>query len=125
MGKYSKRQTSNAKDRPSKLYPKIHPVWRGVGFALMIIAPLMAYATTELLLMDNTTSKWIPIPPNLIVQWQDPLILVKLLATLFLTIVFLAVLQMLFFIIMRIFGPSRYGPLDVPPTTYKGKAYKR
>jgi hypothetical protein len=125
MGKYSTRQTSNAKDRPSKLYPKVHPVWRGVGFALMIIAPLMAYATTELLLLDNTIRNYFPIPQNLVVQWQDPLILIKIIATIFLSIVFFALLQMIYFVIMRMFAPPRYGPLDVPPPTYKGKPYKR
>jgi hypothetical protein len=125
MGKYSTRQTSNAKDRPSKLYPKVHPVWRGVGFALMIIAPLMAYATTELLLLDNTTRNYFPIPQNLVVQWQDPLILIKIIATIFLSIVFFALLQMIYFVIMRMFAPPRYGPLDVPPPTYKVKPYKR
>jgi hypothetical protein len=125
MGKYSTRQTSNAKDRPSKLYPKVHPVWRGVGFALMIVAPLMAYATVELLLSDSRTRAWFPLPEKLIVQWQDPLILIKIIATLFLALVFFAILQMVYFIIMRLFAPSRYGPLDVPPQSYKGKPYKR
>ena len=125
MGKYSVRQTQAQRDRPSKLNPKIHPIWRGVGFALMIIAPLMAYATTEILLAENAAKYWIKIPTELIVKWQDPYILVKVISTLFISLIFLSILQLFYFIIMRIFAPSRYGPLDVPPITYKGKQYKR
>jgi len=125
MGKYAPRQSGNVNDRPSRLNPKVHPIWRGVGFALMIIAPLMAYATTELILIENASRNFLMIPASLIVQWQDPLILVKVIGTLFLSLVFLAVTQMIFFIIMRTFAPSRYGPLDVPPASFKGKPYKR
>ena len=35
------------------------------------------------------------------------------------------ILQFFYFLIMRLFAPSRYGPYDVPPVTYKGKPYKR
>jgi len=125
MGKYAPRQSGNVNDRPSRLNPKVHPIWRGVGFALMIIAPLMAYATTELILAENLKRNFLMIPVSLVVQWQDPLILVKIIGTLFLSLVFLAMLQMVFFIIMRTFAPARYGPLDVPPASFKGKPYKR
>lgn len=125
MGKYAPRQSGNVNDRPSRLNPKIHPIWRGVGFALIIIAPLMAYATTELLFAENLTRGWISFPPNWLVQWQDPYILIQAVGTLVLAMVFMAILQMVFFIIMRIFAPPRYGPLDVPPVSFKGKPYKR
>jgi hypothetical protein len=121
--KYTQRQPPMSKD--SKLNPKVHPIWRGVGFALMILAPLMAYAATELFLEANASANYIQFPKDLIVQWQDPLILVKVLMTLFLTLVFMIVLQFIYFIIMRLVAPPRYGPLDVPPVTYKGKPYKR
>ncbi len=121
--KYSQRQAPLPKE--SKLNPKVHPIWRGVGFALMILAPIMAYAATLLFLEANATQNLIKWPEQLIVQWQDPLILVKVVVTLFLTVVFMIVLQLIYFIIMRIVAPPRYGPLDVPPVAYKGKAYKR
>jgi hypothetical protein len=121
--KYNQRQAPLPKE--SKLNPKVHPIWRGVGFALMIMAPIMAYATTELFLEANATSNWLTFPADLIVKWQDPLILVKVLMTLLLTLVFLIVLQFVYFIIMRLVAPPRYGPMDVPPVVYKGKPYKR
>ena len=126
MGKFAPRHTGNVNDRPSRINPKVHPIWRGVGFGLMIIAPVMAFATTLMLMDENNNRHLVNIPTNLIVKWQpDPLILVKLIVTIILTIVFLSVLQMIFFIVMRIFAPPRYGPLDVPPVSFKGKPYKR
>ncbi len=135
--KYSQRQAPMSKD--SKMFPKIHPIWRGVGFALMVLAPIMAYATSEILLADNANTGWMKIPTDLIVKCPnpdffgsilckfspDPMILVKIIATLVLTLVFLVILQFFYFIVMRLFAPPRYGPLDVPPVTYKGKPYKR
>jgi hypothetical protein len=121
--KYSQRLPPMSKD--TKQFPKVHPIWRGIGFLLMILAPVMAYATTLLFLDGNATANWVKIPTELIVKWQDPLILVKVIVTLFLTLVFMIVLQFVYFIIMRIVAPPRYGPLDVKPVAYKGKPYKR
>ncbi len=121
--KYSQRQPPMSKD--SKLNPKVHPIWRGVGFALMILAPIMAYAAMQIFFEANASQNLIKWPEQLIVQWQDPLILAKVIVVLFLTLVFMLVLQFIYFIIMRLVAPPRYGPLDVKPVTYKGKPYKR
>ncbi len=124
MAKYNQRQAPLPKD--SKLYPKVHPIWRGIGFVLMILAPIMAYATTEIFLAQNAINYWVKIPDNLIVNWpQDPMILVKVISTLFFTLVFLIFLQFVYFLFMRLFAPPRYGPLDIPPVSYRGKPYKR
>jgi hypothetical protein len=104
---------------------QIHPIWRGVGFALMILGPIMAYFTSLILLDENTKRGLLTIPADLIVKWQDPLILVKVLMTIFITLVIYAIFTFVYFIIARIFAPSRYGPLDVPPVTYRGKSYRR
>jgi hypothetical protein len=124
MAKYGSRQSQNS-NRPSKLNPKVHPIWRGVGFVLMVLSPIMAYATMELFMIENAAKHLIMIPNQLIVAWQDPYVLVKVIGTLFLTLIYLVAFQLVYFIIMRIFAPPRYGPLDVPPITYKGKQYKR
>lgn len=124
MSKYNHRQAPLPKE--TMLNPKIPAIWRGIGFALMIMAPIMAYATTLIFLEANQTAQWIAIPKELIVNWpQDPLILVKVISTLFITLVFMIVLQFFYFLIMRLVAPPRYGPYDVPPVAYKGKPYKR
>ena len=124
MSKYNQRQAPLPKE--SQMYPKIHPIWRGIGFLLMILAPIMAFAATQIFLAENATANWIQIPQKLIVDWpQDPLILVKIISTLAITLVFLIILQFIYFLIMRLVAPPRYGPYDVPPVAYKGKPYKR
>ena len=123
MGKFNSRLRGPIKD--SFMNRKIHPVWRGVGFAFMILTPIIAFATTEILLVENARTGLVTIPQNFIVQWQDPLILIKFIVTLFISLVIYALLTMVFFLISSILGPSRYGPTDVPPVAYKGKGYKR
>jgi hypothetical protein len=123
MGKSNLRHSGPMKD--SWMNRKIHPIWRGVGFVLMILAPIIAFATAEILMDENTRTSLVKIPQNIIVQWQDPLMLAKLILTFFITLVIYAILSMIYFFIARLFGPSRYGPTDVPPVAYKGKSYKR
>jgi hypothetical protein len=123
MGKSGMRHVSPLKE--SWLNRKIHPIWRGVGFALMILAPIIAYGIALILLEENFKTGMVSIPPSLVVQWQDPYILVKLIITVFVTMVLYALLTMIYFLISSLIGPSRYGPTDVPPVAYKGKAYKR
>ena len=124
MSKYNQRQAPLSKDL--QMYPKIHPIWRGIGFLLMIMAPIMAFAATQIFLVENAKANWVQIPPSFIVEWpQDPLILVKVISTLFISLVFMIILQFVYFVIMRLIAPPRYGPYDVPPVAYKGKPYKR
>jgi len=102
-----------------------HPIWRGVGFGLMVILPIISYATALILISMNTTERWIPIPRDLIVRNKDPLILIKLVLTLMLMAGFAIILTTIFQILYSIFGPSRYGPTDVPPVGGRFKKYKR
>lgn len=115
------RRETSLEDRA----PKVHPIWRGVGFVFMILAPIIGYAASELILAENQKAGWFSIPQNLIVQWQDPNILVKLIIMVFIALVLYALFTLIYFIIMRVAAPSRYGPYDVPPARYKGKPYKR
>lgn len=43
----------------------IHPVWRGIGFILMGLIAVMAYAGANLLVDANKTQGWIAVPPAL------------------------------------------------------------
>jgi hypothetical protein len=124
MSRYNSRQGQRPLE-PSYMNRKIHPVWRGVGFALMVLGPVIGYFTALMLLEENGRMRWVDIPANLLVQWQDPLILVKILMTIFISLIIYAFFTFLYFIIARIFAPSRYGPHDVPPIKYKGKPYRR
>jgi hypothetical protein len=102
-----------------------HPIWRGVGFGLMVILPIISYATALILIGMNNTEKWIAIPRDLIVRNKDPMILIKVVMTLILMALFAIILTTIFQLLYSIFGPSRYGPTDVPPVAGRFKKYKR
>ncbi len=108
----------------SKRHP-IHPIWRGIGFALMVLTPIMGYAASILLLDLNAQNRWLPIPRDLIVSGKDPYILIKLFITLVIALLIFLVFQLITFFIYRITAPSRYGPTDVPSVRYTGRKYKR
>ncbi|OJX41432.1 MAG: hypothetical protein BGO78_01490 [Chloroflexi bacterium 44-23] len=103
----------------------IHPIWRGIGFVLMIVTPIMGYAASILLLDLNAQNRWIPIPRDLIIAGKDPYLLIKLFITLIIALLIFLLFQIVTFFILRISSPSRYGPTDVPPVRYTGRKYKR
>lgn len=102
-----------------------HPIWRGIGFVLMILTPIMGYAASILLLDLNMQNRWIPIPRDLLIRAKDPYILIKLFITLIIALLIFLIFQFITFFIFRVTGPSRYGPTDVPPVRYSGKKFKR
>ncbi|HPH95155.1 MAG TPA: hypothetical protein PKW33_03245 [Anaerolineaceae bacterium] len=102
---------------------EFHPIWRGVGCILMVVVPLLAFGLT-LLGLQNLN---IQVPRQFIVPlswpgWQyfPPFmrtqnILVILMGTLALTVLIGGLLTFITFVIYKFFGPSRYGPTDMPP----------
>jgi len=102
-----------------------HPIWRGIGFAMIVLTPIMGYASALLLLDLNTKNRWLPIPGDLLIAGKDPYLLIKIILTIVVSLVIFLIFQLITFFIYRITGPSRYGPLDVPPVRYSGKRYKR
>src|SRR5512143_2044352 len=49
---------------------KIHPIWRGVGFAMMVLIPFMSYITTDWFLTENVRKHWVEFPTNLLINVQ-------------------------------------------------------
>lgn len=111
------------KPRPQK--HQVHPIWAGIGIILMILTPILAYASTLVLLMENAKRRWFAIPPDMIAPGADPYLYVKIILTVFFIIVFSAIFMLITFALYSLFGPSRYGPLDVEPTAYRGPRYRR
>lgn len=103
----------------------IHPIWRGIGFALLIFAPIMGYASSILLVDLNKEYKWIPVPRDLLISGSDPYLLIKIIITIVVAFIIFLLFQLITFFLYRVAGPSRYGPLDVPRVAYRGKKYKR
>jgi cytochrome bd-type quinol oxidase subunit 1 len=104
---------SDKKDNSSK--QPVHPVWSGIGCALMIILPIISYIAGDYFVSNAELYKWVVIPPELVKDiFKDHLILVKLLYT----AIFIAIMYLLLIVITvfvnKFFGPSRYGPYDIP-----------
>jgi hypothetical protein len=109
---------------------KIHPIWRGVGFVMMVIIPLISYAAAVVLIEQNTKNNWIPFPFDLLAapgDWYfygDPLFLIKLMLTVAFILVFFSIFTFVTFIINSAFGRTRYGPYDLPPVTRRRRRRK-
>jgi hypothetical protein len=103
---------------------RIHPIWRGVGFGMMVLIPIFAYAGADILLTENAKNNWFPIPADLISPYIEPLLYIRIMIIIALIFLGFVLFNFIAFIILGIFGPPRYGPTDVPSVHY-GKTYKR
>jgi len=140
MTKYSSvpRRQAPKRDQP-------HPIWRGIGCLTMIIVPLISYAVAKISIDYGLEHGW-PIPYQLLgsprlpdLVYDVPVLFqifgrltswthmyAYLAATLLLTILLGGILSFGYAVVYAIIGPSRWGPLDIPPPKgIKSRAYKR
>jgi hypothetical protein len=113
---------------------KIHPVWRGIGCALLILVPIMSWFATTLFLQSNTSvvlpwelTKVVAIPYTHVVQIDKVILQINryfaatgfVIGQVFFTVIFsfigFGVMALLYAMLYRVAGPPRYGPFDVPP----------
>ncbi len=117
MGRY---QISYSDKKPGYTdKPEIHPIWRGVGFAMMILIPIVSYFTSLLLISANETNRWFVVPADLINKAGDPNLYVKIILTVLLALIIYVLFMVVTFLTHRMFGPARYGPTDAPPIQRK------
>jgi len=140
VGKYR----SSIKRPESRHVRQQHPIWRGIGCLIIIIVPLISFALAYMTMPIFSGAGLVPyqlrgIPRAPDFLWQFipklaqlvelvisyPDILAYLTLTLVYTIFLGGFLSLVYSILYRIFGPSRYGPLDMPPPSGKVKKYKR
>jgi hypothetical protein len=123
----SKYQRNVRPLEPSFGNRKIHPIWRGVGFAFMILIPFMSYITTDWFLTENVRRHWIEFPANLLIDVKGlpEDLVIRIIVTVALMVILYALLTFFSLLIFSVFAPPRYGPLDVPPVKYSGRPYKR
>jgi predicted neutral ceramidase superfamily lipid hydrolase len=117
---------------------KIHPIWRGIGCALILLIPIMAWFGASLILQ---TYRRIPLSYELTkpitlryVQVMEidaiianfnryavahNLIVGQFLLTIILMFLGFGLLSVVYAIMFRAVGPSRYGPFDVPPNVMR------
>ena len=139
------RHTSYQREKQKALRGQIHPVMRGIGCLLFVIVPIISYGSAVLLVNYGTRSGW-PIPPDWLgtpqiypflwrfgglqvvlnfLQAQNNLI-ANLIFAIALTVLIFGLLAIIYGFIFKLFGPSQYGPTDVPPVRgVKVKRYKR
>ena len=112
----------------SQMGPKeqeVPAVWRGIGFVLVFLTPLMGFAVARLVVDANKVQRWVPIPPEMIAPGKNPDLYVLIGVTVVFSLLIYLVLSLFSFLLLSIFSPSRYGPQDVPPESFSGKRYKR
>jgi hypothetical protein len=118
MGKYNSMQKRGPSKKDSQQLP---PIWRGIGFAMMIIIPGMAYVGMLVLMQYNQEHNLFPIPLDVMntAKGGDPLLFVKIGVVLVIILVLYALLMLITFVLNRIFIPSELGPFDVARVAYK------
>jgi hypothetical protein len=141
MTKYSAYYHQRRIDKPERP----HPIWRGIGCLIMVIVPLISFAAAMVTVNYGLHHGW-PIPVQLLGNPQFPrsiydisgLILILgpltrwtnfyayLAAAVLYTIFLGGLLSFGYALLYRFVGPSRWGPLDVPPPKrIRPKPYKR
>jgi hypothetical protein len=140
MGKY--RSSSRIRTAPKTDGP--HAIWRGIGCFMMLIIPVISIAAGSLTVSYGIDHKW-PLPYELMGTPQlpglfyksnglmtilGPLLSIKNLyaiATIsIMVMIFLSgIISLIYAVVYRMTGPSRYGPTDAPPPKIKTKKYSR
>ena len=124
MGRHSPYESNPSRSNPSQ--NEIHPIWRGIGFVMMLIIPFLSYVGAMALLQENAKEHWVRIPADMLIRWgNDPMIGVKVLLTVLIAFALYLLFMMVTFMLNRVIAPPRYGPTDVPQATYRGKKSSR
>ncbi len=126
MGRYDRFNRTPVKERPWK----VHPIWRGIGCALLIILPVMAYAGAVEIVALNSKNQWVVLPAVFMQTvtapylFSVPHLYANLSVALLLLVIGYGVLVVIYSILYSITGPGRYGPLDAPPPK-RPKSWRR
>ncbi len=140
MGKY----TSMSKRKETPRVTGVNPFMKGLGCFIFLLVPPISYAMAVLLVQIGVQRGW-PLPPSWLgyvdinpIVWRlgglAPILsLIENQANLIANLVFafgimLAIgsfMGVIFGYMYKFFGPSPYGPTDVPPIRVKVKRYKR
>jgi hypothetical protein len=125
----SKRGNFETRVEEKDNQPQTHPIWRGVGFAMIILIPIVSYAAAEVIVQQNMKLHFFPWPYDLMARqtdllWNgDPLLYFKVVATITIMLILSALFTLVYFLINSALGTPRYGPYDVP--AIKARVRKR
>jgi hypothetical protein len=135
MGKYNTIRKKEVVQRY-----KIHPIWTGVGFLMVLIVPVMTWAAAALIVEFGQQQRWaafnafprfLDIPaglysiPGMVQLSRIPNLPIILILFFFLLVIFSGIFSVIYAYIYRLVGPPRYGPQDAPAPKIKTKPFKR
>ena len=139
MGRY-KATSSRDLSRKGR---REHPVWRGIGCLIIIIVPVLSFATASIVfdwlynlgripnefLTTPQIPDWLWISPVLAQTYGFLFARFGITAKLMMSVVFILIIggffSVFYALMYRAVGPSRYSPVDAPPSRKKTKKYKR
>jgi len=140
MGKYS----TNSRKRAGPPRGQIPPLVRGIGCISMVLIPLFSYGLAVFWIQQSWPgSSLIPLTlrgaPNLpAFMYSSPVLAglanflraqnnlsANLIFALAFTMVIGGFMAIIYGYVYSMFGPSKYGPTDVPPPRVKTKKYTR
>ena len=140
MGKYR----SNSRNQAAPPRNQIPPLVRGIGCISMVIIPVLSYGIAVYWIQEGLPGSAL-IPPSLLgppnippfffsspalspianfLQGQNNLS-ANLIFALAFTMIIGGFMAIVYGYIYSMFGPSKYGPTDVPPPRVKTKKYTR
>jgi hypothetical protein len=125
MGRYRSYTRQEVKERPWE----VHPIWRGLGCILLILIPIMSYAAAVVVVSENLVNNWVTLPSEMTGSFVIPYLGARVFfayiaATLLFMFIGYGILVLIYAVMYRIVGPSRYGPLDSPPIKRKPRRRK-
>jgi ABC-type antimicrobial peptide transport system permease subunit len=140
MGKYR----SNSSRQSAPIRNQVPPLVRGIGCLTMVIIPLLSYGIAVYWIQNGLPGSAL-IPPSLLGQPNIPDFFLRaqylggiarflqaqnnlsanLLFALAITMIIGGFMAIVYGYIYSMFGPSKYGPTDVPPPRVKTKKYTR
>jgi len=126
--KYREYQPNRGISREDR--QRIHPVWRGVGFVLMVLIPIISFAAAEVLLDLNGKNNWAPLPTDLIARpgqflydlIPDSMIHIKLILMVVIATALFGLITWISFLIISSFSlKNRSDPYYVPSVRRRRK----
>ncbi len=127
----------------TKKKSEMNPIWRGIGFILLIVVPLMAFALTTMAVPPLVATGYVPIQlvghinfPVWVSRvpvlrdiahfiWGFNNLGLGILVFIIILILLTGVFSLIYVAILQVIGPPRYTETDAVPSKHKVKVYKR
>lgn len=111
MGRYNRYDRQEIEEKPWE----IHPVWRGIGFILIILIPILSYAGAVLFVEANAEQGWFVLPTEFEGPGWSPFLYAHLLIGVLFAVSGFGLMTIVYSFLYQIIGPPKYGPMDAPP----------